>query len=340
MTAAETAYTSAGSQAWNRYLERLDELNSQLEHTRQILEGAFITAWNNALRDWTEMESEARRSYQSARAQMLQQPPEGPRQAGPAPVEIPNLLATRVTARNAGDRLQAAPQQQVRNTLTLTIRSRELQPGQKFVTKREKLLWQFGITARSSYDKQKREIIIEDYGPAGFLGPMLEQKDLLGILNISLQQIANLAVGAKLSASATFSRRFVLALKNWRIKDGKNALNDNGIKVATVSVEFEVVEILKQNVKIAFDVIKLADGFTISYGKDTRVLYSGRIELRLSELLGNVGYSVWIGGKQVLDIPGIDGHLTGPEVVVGEQHLSFPENADHYLTYLAQVNKQ
>ncbi|GBD35523.1 hypothetical protein HRbin36_00635 [bacterium HR36] len=169
---------------------------------------------------------------------------------------------------------------------------------------------------------------------------VLEQKDLLGILNISLQQIANLAVGAKLSASATFSRRFVLALKNWRIKDGKNALNDNGIKVATVSVEFEVVEILKQNVKIAFDVIKLADGFTISYGKDTRVLYSGRIELRLSELLGNVGYSVWIGGKQVLDAPGIQGRLTGEIQAGGGRLLTFPQNADHYLTYLAQVNNQ
>ncbi|GBD35521.1 hypothetical protein HRbin36_00633 [bacterium HR36] len=103
MTAAETAYTSAGSQAWNRYLERLDELNSQLEHTRQILEGAFITAWNNALRDWTEMESEARRSYQSARAQMLQQPPEGPRQAGPPPLEVANLLVMQLSAKPRRD---------------------------------------------------------------------------------------------------------------------------------------------------------------------------------------------------------------------------------------------
>jgi hypothetical protein len=340
MNAAESTFTQTESQAWGRYIERLDELNSQLEHTRLILEAAFQTARNNALRDWTEMETEAWDAYQRARAQMLQPPPEGERQVGPPLLEGANLLAGQLTPRNGSDRLQAATQQQVRNTLTLTIRSRELPPGRRVVFLREKLLWQFGITARSSYDKQKREITIEDYGPAGFSGPMLEQKDLLAILNINLQQIANLAVGAKLSASAAFSKRFVLALKNWRIRDGKNALDDNGTKVATVSVEFEVVEILRQNVKISFDVIKLADGFTISYGKDTRVLYSGRIELRLSELLGNVGYSVWIGGKQVLDAPGINGNLTGQIVVGGERLLAFSENADHYLTYLAQVNNQ
>jgi hypothetical protein len=82
MCAAESTYTQTESQAWNQYLERLDELNSQLEHTREILEGAFQTARNNALRDWTEMETEAWDAYQRARTQVLQQPPEGQRQVG------------------------------------------------------------------------------------------------------------------------------------------------------------------------------------------------------------------------------------------------------------------
>jgi hypothetical protein len=51
-----------------------------------ILEAAFQTAWNNALRDWTEAESAAWDAYQLARAQMLQQPPEGPRNQEPQPV--------------------------------------------------------------------------------------------------------------------------------------------------------------------------------------------------------------------------------------------------------------
>jgi hypothetical protein len=87
MNAAESTYTQTESQTWNQYLERLDELNSQLEHTRLILEAAFQTAWNNAVRDWTEMESAAWDAYQRARAQMLQPaaPPEGERQVGPPP---------------------------------------------------------------------------------------------------------------------------------------------------------------------------------------------------------------------------------------------------------------
>ena len=105
MYAAESTYTQTESQAWNQYLERLDELNSQLEHTRQILEAAFQTAWNNALRDWTEMETEAWDAYQRARAQMLRQPPEGERQASPAPVEASNLLAMQVAPRKRSDRL-------------------------------------------------------------------------------------------------------------------------------------------------------------------------------------------------------------------------------------------
>ncbi len=86
MNAAESTYIQADSQAWNQYLERLDELNFQLGHTRQILEAAFQTARNNALRDWTERETEAWDAYQRARAQMLQQPPEGPRNQEPQPV--------------------------------------------------------------------------------------------------------------------------------------------------------------------------------------------------------------------------------------------------------------
>jgi hypothetical protein len=82
MNAAESTYIQAESQAWNQYLERLDELNSQLKHTRQILEAAFQTAWNNAVRDWTERESAAWDAYERARAQMLQPPPEGQRQVG------------------------------------------------------------------------------------------------------------------------------------------------------------------------------------------------------------------------------------------------------------------
>jgi len=49
MNAAESTYTQTESQAWNPYLERLDELNSQLEHTRLILEAGFMTARSNAL---------------------------------------------------------------------------------------------------------------------------------------------------------------------------------------------------------------------------------------------------------------------------------------------------
>jgi hypothetical protein len=64
MCAAESTYTQTESQAWGRYIERLDELNSQLEHTRLILEAAFQTAWNNAVRDWTEMETAAWDAYQ------------------------------------------------------------------------------------------------------------------------------------------------------------------------------------------------------------------------------------------------------------------------------------
>jgi hypothetical protein len=77
MYAAESTYTQTESDAWGGYIERLDELNSQLEHTRLTLEAAFQTARNNALRDWTEMEIAAWDAYQRARAQMLQPPPEG-----------------------------------------------------------------------------------------------------------------------------------------------------------------------------------------------------------------------------------------------------------------------
>ena len=92
MYAAESTYTQTESQAWGRYIERLDELNSQLEHTRLILEAAFQTAWNNAVRDWTEMETEAWDAYQLARAQMLQQPPEGERHVGLPQTNVQRVL--------------------------------------------------------------------------------------------------------------------------------------------------------------------------------------------------------------------------------------------------------
>nr|BAL53784.1 dextran-binding lectin B [uncultured Planctomycetota bacterium] len=105
MTAAETAYTSAESQAWTRYLERLDELNYQLEHTRQILEGAFITAWNNALRDWTEMESEAWEIYQLACKGMLRPPMESPRSNIRELVGLEDIMPVVLAQRGAVQRI-------------------------------------------------------------------------------------------------------------------------------------------------------------------------------------------------------------------------------------------
>ena len=98
MNAAESTYIQAESQAWNQYLERLDELNSQLVDTYLTLEGAFQTARNNALRDWTEMETEAWDAYQRARSQMLQPPPEGQRQVGPPLLDVLNLLVMQLGA--------------------------------------------------------------------------------------------------------------------------------------------------------------------------------------------------------------------------------------------------
>ncbi len=106
MNAAGSTYTQTESDAWGRYIECLDELNSQLEHTRLTLEGAFQTAWNNAVRDWTEMETAAWDAYQRARARMLQPPPEGERQVGPPPegerqpaVGLPPQRALRAASR-------------------------------------------------------------------------------------------------------------------------------------------------------------------------------------------------------------------------------------------------
>ncbi len=109
-------YRQKESQAWNQYLEHLDRLNSQLEHTRVILGSACITAWsnagiagisrsvkvtsafmmgrNNSLRGWSETGSAAYAAYQVGRVQMLQQPPADHRQAEPPGLDVSNLLAT------------------------------------------------------------------------------------------------------------------------------------------------------------------------------------------------------------------------------------------------------
>jgi hypothetical protein len=107
MNAAESTYIQAESQAWNQYLERLDELNLQLEHTREILEAAFQTAWNNFVRDWTEMESEAWDAYQLARAQMLRPPPEGQRNEEPQ-LFFDQALASVVMVAQQGKRIPRA----------------------------------------------------------------------------------------------------------------------------------------------------------------------------------------------------------------------------------------
>jgi len=60
-----------------------------------------MTARNNALRDWTEMETEAWDAYQRARAQMLQPPPEGQRRVGAPPLNVANLLAMQLPGRPA-----------------------------------------------------------------------------------------------------------------------------------------------------------------------------------------------------------------------------------------------
>ena len=62
-------------------------------------------AVSNATVHWHEAASEAWRSYQSARTQMLRPPPEGQRQTSPAPVEVSNLLAMQVAPRKRSDRL-------------------------------------------------------------------------------------------------------------------------------------------------------------------------------------------------------------------------------------------
>jgi len=57
-----------------------------------------MTAWSNALRDWTEMESEAWAAYQRARTQMLRPPPESQRIAGPPELVLCNPLALQLQA--------------------------------------------------------------------------------------------------------------------------------------------------------------------------------------------------------------------------------------------------
>jgi|GEM_PF-2476116 len=60
-----------------------------------------MTARSNALRDWTEMESEAWAAYQRARTQMLRPPPEGQRIEGPPALDASSLLAMQLPGRVA-----------------------------------------------------------------------------------------------------------------------------------------------------------------------------------------------------------------------------------------------
>jgi hypothetical protein len=53
-----------------------------LGQKRLDLESQLARAVSNVAVHWHEMQSEAWRFYQSVRAQMLRQPPEGQRQAG------------------------------------------------------------------------------------------------------------------------------------------------------------------------------------------------------------------------------------------------------------------
>jgi hypothetical protein len=62
-----------------------------------------MTARNNAVRDWTEMETEAWDAYQLARAQMLRPPSEGERQVEP-PAQ-PNMQPLLLQGIAAGPKL-------------------------------------------------------------------------------------------------------------------------------------------------------------------------------------------------------------------------------------------
>ena len=97
---SQIAYALAA--VWQIYLERLHQLNWQLEDSRQILEANFATARNRALHNWTEMESQAWDADQRARAPMLQQPPAGNRTIRPPELDAANLLAMQL---NAGGRV-------------------------------------------------------------------------------------------------------------------------------------------------------------------------------------------------------------------------------------------
>ena len=107
--AAEIAYEQEEGQAWTRYLDSLAIINANLEQSRLDLESRFAVAVSNATTQWRDSESVAWQSYQSARAGMLQPPPEGvrapapPQMAGIAPLVPCLLLAGPAGAKPAAD---------------------------------------------------------------------------------------------------------------------------------------------------------------------------------------------------------------------------------------------